>query len=80
MCGSYLSVDDFVSAQCARLSESFPANFTHERTRACVHGHVASQVVVRVKHLEKEKKKENNNNSVNIILIYVSSYMRNRKR
>lgn len=52
---TYLSVDDFVSAQCARLSESFPANFTHERPRASVHGHVAGQVVVRVKHLRERK-------------------------
>lgn len=59
MCGSYLSVDDFVSAQCAGLSESFPANFTHKRTRAGVHGHVAGQVVVCVKHL-KEKRTFNN--------------------
>lgn len=44
-------MDDLVSAQRARLSEAFSANFTHERPRAGVHGHVARQVVVRVKHL-----------------------------
>lgn len=49
----YLSVDDFVSAQCARLSEAFPTNFAHERPCARVHGHVAGQVVVRVKHLSR---------------------------
>lgn len=51
--GSYLSVDDFVPAQRARLSEAFSANFTHKRPRAGVNGHVARQVVVRVKHLKK---------------------------
>lgn len=47
----YLSVDDLVPAQRARLSESFPTHFTHKRPRAGVHGHVASQVVVRIEHL-----------------------------
>ena len=55
----YLSVDDFVSAQCARLSEAFPAHFTHEGPRAGVHGHVARQVVVRVKHLSRGRTNNN---------------------
>lgn len=50
----YLSVDDLVSAQRARLPETFAANFAHERPRAGVHGHVARQVVVRVKHLKQK--------------------------
>lgn len=58
---SHLSVDDLVSTQRARLAETFPANFTHERPRAGVHGHVARQVVVCVKHL---RGKLNNNNKV----------------
>lgn len=47
----FLSVDDLVAAQRARLTEAFPANFTDEGARAGVHRHVARQVVVRVKHL-----------------------------
>lgn len=53
-----LSVDDLVSAQRARLSEAFPAHFTHERPRARVNGHVAGQVVVRVEHLSKKNRKQ----------------------
>lgn len=59
---SYLSVDDFVPAQRARLSESFPANFAHEWSRAGVHGHVACQVVMCVKDLSGNTKHHVNNN------------------
>lgn len=55
---SYLSVDDLVAAQRARLTEAFPANFTDEGARAGVHRHVARQVVVRVKHLPQTKNRE----------------------
>lgn len=54
-CFVHLSVDDLVSAQRARLPEAFPAHFAHERPRAGVHGHVAGQVVVRVKHLQEKQ-------------------------
>lgn len=40
-------------AQRAGLSESLPANFAHEWSSACVYGHVAGQVVVRVKDLNR---------------------------
>lgn len=48
---THLCVDDFVSAQRARLAEAFPTHFTHERSGARVHRHVAGEVIVRVKHL-----------------------------
>ena len=53
----YLSVDDLVSAERARLPEALPAHLTHERPRARVHGHVAGQVVVRVEHLRRRSEK-----------------------
>ena len=49
----YLSVDDLVAAERARLPEAFPAHLADERTRAGVHGHVASEVVVGVEHLDR---------------------------
>ncbi len=36
----YLSVDDFMAAQSARLSESFAAHFADERSGARVNRHV----------------------------------------
>ena len=52
-----------MSTQRARLPEALPAHFTHEGPRAGVHGHVAGQIVVRVKHLTRRKK--DNNNKIN---------------
>lgn len=51
---SHLRVDDFVSAQCTGLTESFPAHFTHERPRACVHWHVSCQIIMSIEHLQKK--------------------------
>ena len=42
-----------MAAERARLPEAFPAHLADERTRAGVHGHVASEVVVGVEHLDR---------------------------
>ena len=44
--GLFLGVDDFVPAQCARLSKCFAADLALEWAGTRVHGHVPSQVVV----------------------------------
>ena len=49
-----LCVNDLVSAQRARLTEPLPARFAHERTRACMHGEMSREVVVRVKHFSAD--------------------------
>lgn len=43
-------VDDFVSAKCARLTETLAANFTDEWPGARVHWHVSSQIIMRIEH------------------------------
>lgn len=53
----HLSVDDLVPAERACLAETFPADLTHERPGARVHGHVARQIVMSIKHLQKETSK-----------------------
>lgn len=51
---SHLCVDDFVPAQCAGLSEAFPAHFADEGPRAGVHRHVSGQIIMGVKNLQIE--------------------------
>lgn len=51
---TYLGVDNFVSAQRAGLAEAFAADFAHERSGSGVDRHVASEVIVSVKHLRKD--------------------------
>lgn len=55
--GTHLCVYDFMSTQCAGLTETFPTHFANKRSGARVHRHVAREVVVRVKHLREKKNK-----------------------
>lgn len=49
----HLCVDNFVSAERARLAEPFPTHFAHEGPGACVHWHVSSQIIMSVEHLQE---------------------------
>ena len=49
--GLVRSVDDFVSAKCACLSESLSADFTNEGPGACVNRHMSREVVVSIEGL-----------------------------
>lgn len=43
-------VNDFVTTQCGRLSETLAADFAYEGTGSGVNGHMAGEIVMGVKH------------------------------
>lgn len=51
--GTYLGVNNFVSAQRAGLAEAFAADFAHEGSGSGVNWHVAGEVIVSIKHLRE---------------------------
>lgn len=55
---SYLRMNDFVPAQRAGLSKSFPADFTNKWSGPGVHWHVPGQIVMCVKNLQIIKKQK----------------------
>lgn len=52
---TYLGVDNFVPAESAGLAEAFATDFTHKRSSSGVDRHVAGEVIVSIKHLQKDE-------------------------